>query len=429
MEASTKLKAAVDYYEQKLGKNFDRRPTSGMVGQRCLGFVEDSNGNFIRIVPEMKTEDDIGPGSYNPEKPRLSNKTVRISPNTKRMDYIMDNKLRIGPQSYVHNEKSTRYKHEMRAYDRNVKVEPFHSGNLGHESWLKDLENPPHIPKSRFPGKKFHEKRNSACFMNKTKREIFPATIDERGTKYKPYVKPEITDVADSVFKNQFRRTFDDPSTPVPAPNAYTLPETLGSGPKFDFSPAWKEPNLASDGKPFDPEPESPGPATYDLFSENMIMKKNIRKEPNPNSYYRVPKNGKSKKKDKRQRMVQSPAFASRVPRIQNLKVYDSPSPCSYNISDKHDDRIQIQIPNRRDRPQTSWARASLDDTPSPCQYDPKYYLPKMTDRGVLIKGNSERESFVPKQMDHRYAFHTPHSSLLKRTYNARVYYANVRNV
>ena len=71
MEASAKLKAAVDYYEQKLGKNFDRRPTSGMVGQRCLGFVEDSNGNFIRIVPEMKTEDDIGPGSYNPEKPPL----------------------------------------------------------------------------------------------------------------------------------------------------------------------------------------------------------------------------------------------------------------------------------------------------------------------------------------------------------------------
>mgnify|MGYP001106879964 CR=1 FL=1 len=87
MKNQEKLSKVIDYYERNLSNTNDSRPTTGMVGQRCLGFIPDSNGNLIRIIPEIKGEECLGPGSYNPEKPNTFKKSVKISSNSKRTDF------------------------------------------------------------------------------------------------------------------------------------------------------------------------------------------------------------------------------------------------------------------------------------------------------------------------------------------------------
>ena len=79
MKNSEKLSKVIDHYERHLANPNDTRPTTGMVGQRCLGFIPDSNGNLVRIVPEIKGEECLGPGSYNPEKPSTFKKSIKIS--------------------------------------------------------------------------------------------------------------------------------------------------------------------------------------------------------------------------------------------------------------------------------------------------------------------------------------------------------------
>ncbi|OHT08933.1 hypothetical protein TRFO_22351 [Tritrichomonas foetus] len=407
MRNSEKLTKAIDYYERNFQNRSDSRPTTGMVGQRCLGFIPDSQGNLIRVIPEIKGEESIGPGSYNPEKPRSKSRGVSISPNSKRTNFIHNDKLKIGPQSYVTAPKPTKYKHQIRIHDNSKDRHVFLSGNLEHQNWIQKSASPQ--PRCRFPATKFAYDQNqqakpSSVFISKQKREIFVSEPDTTEIKYIPYQRPNLQDAADNVFKQNLRRTFDDPSTPVPAPCAYTLPDTMGKGKAFDLSHSWdyvtypEEYDVNRPGKKIN----TPGPGAYEIDIKRKISKKN------------------------------SPAFANKIPRYKDFEYDDdNPSPASYNIVNiksfnENEDKIPLSLRGTSDRPQTSWNRTSLDDTPSPCDYNPGRSISTMgnKNKGVKIKGNSKK-AYIPKQEDHEFAFSTQHSSMIKRTYNAKYYHVN----
>ena len=82
MEKQNKLSNIIDYYEKRLEDSTDNRPTTGMIGQHCLGFVQDSNGKLIRIIPEIKGEEDVSMFDVKNtrEKPTFSIENAEIDP-------------------------------------------------------------------------------------------------------------------------------------------------------------------------------------------------------------------------------------------------------------------------------------------------------------------------------------------------------------
>lgn len=66
----------------------DQRPVSGMVGQKNLASLTDPWGKTIRFVPGERGPDDVTPVTYNPAKPDTFTKEIRISPNSRRFEFM-----------------------------------------------------------------------------------------------------------------------------------------------------------------------------------------------------------------------------------------------------------------------------------------------------------------------------------------------------
>lgn len=418
MKNQEKLSRVIDHFERHLSNRNDARPTTGMVGQRCLGFVQDSNGNLIRIIPEIKGEECVGPGSYNPEKPTSFKKSVKISSNSKRTNFIQNDNFKVGPQSYNNAyPTSKKYKHEMRTHDIGKPIEPFKAGNLEHKPWIKKSLSP--IPRNRFPTTVFKENKPSPFFASKQKREIFACEPDETELKYIPYDLPAPKDSPYFDFKNQVPRYYDDPNQ-NPSPCTYTLPDTFGKqSPAFDLSPSWVDINIKkvdkkSKNKKNDSENPNNGNNEGKQISDEEFFSTKLN-TPGPGYYETSEKKKVLKSK--------SPVFANKIPRYRDFEYDDDkPNSCTYNIDrgDKND-KIPMVFKRNTNRPMTSWDRNSLDNPPGPGKYDP--YDSKLN-RAIKIKEN-KKASYVQSQDDHQYAFSTPHSSLIKRTYNTRYYHVN----
>lgn len=391
MEKQNKLSNIIDYYEKRLEDSTDNRPTTGMVGQHCLGFVQDSKGKLIRIIPEIKGEEYIGPGSYNPEKPKNNRKAAKISSNSKRTNFIKKDTTKLGPQSYNCNlPKSTKYQHQLRNNDRSPHIEPFKSGNQEHKAWVGN--SPKNLPRRRFPATHFRENTPSSFFASKQKRELFPVPPDETEPKFVPYQRPTTEGCSSAVFKNQIPRTFDDPTTMSPAPCTYTLPETIGREPKtHDMSPSWVDINSKKDKEFFSSKINTPGPGYYDT-------------------------------EEKKKKRPMNPVFANKIPRYRAFEYDDSkPTPCTYEVTKQNDKKIPITLTTTGKTHELSWNRTTYDEIPGPGSYSPTSSNHK---KAVQIKGHSN-VSYLTPQEDHSYAFRTAHSSLIKRTYNSRYYHVN----
>lgn len=413
MKNHGKLSKVIDHYERHLSNPNDTRPTTGMVGQRCLGFIPDSNGNLIRIVPEIKGEECVGPGSYNPEKPSTFKKSVKISSNSKRTNFIQSKNYKVGPQSYNNTYLgSKKYPHEMRTHDIKKQVEPFKAGNLEHKPWIEKSSSP--MPRNRFPATKFKENPPSHFFASKQKREIFTCEPDNTELKYIPYDFPAPKDSPYFDFKNQVPRYSEDQNQ-NPSPCTYTLPDTFGQqSPAFDLSPSWIDINA----KQKDKKNKSKEMTNDTTTSKN----EQISDEEFFSSKLNTPGPGYYDTSEKKKSLPKSPAFANRIPRTKDFEYDDNPSSCTYNIDiNNKNDKIPMIFKKNPKRPLTSWDRNSVDDPPGPGKYDPYGHN---SNHSVKIKEN-KKASYVQSQDDHYYAFSTPHSSLIKRTFNTRYYHVN----
>lgn len=359
----------------------DSRPTTGMIGQRCMGYVPDANGNLVRLVPEMKGDDYLGPGTYSPEKPITFRKDIKISPNSKRTEWGTK-QFKTGPGDYVFQEKDTRITHKLPKKPKKEKVTPFLSCNLQHESWTPKS---PHISKNRFPQVHFDDKRLTSSFASRQKRELFhvPPPEDKKEPYYPPLHPKEFEGTA--VFLTNVPR-FPELVSTTPAPNQYKMPEVIGTAPVASLNPIFTE-------REPDPPPEpTPGPGFYDT-SEHP--------EPKP----------------------ANPVFAdkSRVKHALDV-LTDYPSPDTYSIEKVDlDERLPISIQRKHNRPETSWTRTPLEGNPNPGNYN--------ISNQARIKGGkitkSGRKIYNNKRDGSKLAFTTQHDGFIKRTYNSHYYHVN----
>lgn len=304
----------------------------------------------------------------------------------------------------------------MRTHDIVKQTEPLKSGNLEHKPWIQKSSSP--IPRNRFPATHFKEQNPSHFFASKQKREIFVCEPDNTELKYIPYELPAPKDSPYFDFKNQVPRYAEDPNQ-NPSPCTYTLPDTFGQqSPAFDLSPSWVDVNAKKKEKD-----NSKKSSKTNNNNDNKNDNSQISDEEFFSSKLNTPGPGYYDTSEKKKDLPKSPAFANRIPRYRDFEYDDSnPNSCTYNIDrgDKND-KIPMVFKKNIKRPLTSWDRNSVDDPPGPGKYDP---YSTNSNHSVKIK-EKKKASYVPSQDDHYYAFSTPHSSLIKRTFNTRYYHVN----
>lgn len=365
-------------------RSADSRPATGMVGQKCLGYVTDEYGTLIRIAPSEKDPDAIGPGTYNPEKPSTFRKNIKISSNNDRSTWSRLG-TKPGPASYHIQENSTKIPHRLDSRAKDREVEPFLSGNLAHTSWISKRTSP--IPKRRFPQVKFRKGHQSPAFASKQSRELFKMPNDEQPEPQPvPYKEPEVSDVSYSIFKREIPR-FAESSTPTPSPCHYSLPNDLFSGPAYSLEPIMAD------------------------FLRHEHWRKKDDVVPGP-GYYNT--------EEKKPKKPENPVFASKIPREVKREEW-VPPPGSYEVDIETDDKIAMSIKKRITRKDTDWTRTTVTDAPDPGNYEVK-------NRGKVkggVMNTSGNRNYWPKTEDHKLAFSTPHSSLIKRTYNSKYYHVN----
>jgi hypothetical protein len=189
-----------------------------------------------------------------------------------------------------------------------------------------------------------------------------------------------------SIFKRSiaFLPRFEDAATGTPAPDHYQQIKPLVAGPAHRLSPSFEADNY-------------------------------FRSKPLPGPGYYEPKRPKTRKQPK------SPVFASRMERMPDQRV-EAPPVGTYDVPAAIDVRIPtaIKAGGREDRPEVAWTHSGLAEAPKSTQYDVRM---EGKAKGGLI--TSSPRKIWPKQEDHKLAFATPHSSLIKRTYNSHYFHVN----
>jgi hypothetical protein len=374
-----------------------------MVGdRRCRGYYRDASGQLVRVVSAEKDESFVGPGCYDPQYASISRRGIRISPNSKRAG-VVPGRQSPGPASY-HSEHEPRKKIDH-VFERQPREAPsraaFASGNLEHESWLTAPSSP--VPRRRFPRVRFRGDGASPQFASREARELFrvaPPTVTTDA--YAPSDRvlrhdlrqrqaaeaAEHNKASYSIFKRSpaFLPRFEDADTGTPAPDQYQQIKPLVAGPAHRLSPSFE----ADPDDSFRPKPV-PGPGYY------QPKRQRTRKQPT------------------------SPVFATKIERLPE-QPSDAPPVGTYDVPVAVDVRIPIAIKAgaRDERPDTDWTHSGIADAPRSTQYDVR--TDKRVKGGLMTA--SPREIW-PKHEDHKLAFATPHSSLIKRTYNSHYYHVN----
>ncbi|EAY22909.1 hypothetical protein TVAG_076560 [Trichomonas vaginalis G3] len=361
---------------------YDKRPTTGHVGQKCIGFISDKNGNLIRLLPKEKDENMIGPGTYDPYKYESRTKRRTISRNSKRSSLILTDYM-VGPADHFVFETGINVGHKIAEKHEPV-IEAPKSGELAHESWTPKQAR---IPKNRFPQTKF-SRPQSAIFASKTKREIFEQTqtTPDPG-KYEANKVPKKRNVNDQtpIFKNRNER-FTDSTSFTPAPGTYPLPEVFGNGPRFSLNPL-------SEFKPKDNQIEiTPSPGQYEVEPVP---------QPQRPSMFRIP-----------YRSVLGENIKRRKPEKER-----SPGICKYNLVDPPlNDTRPVSIQSKREIYENSWIPENI--TPGPATYDLKHTYTRITPTIQSVPHKKELEP--DRYEDSNLAFSTLHGDFILKSKNKR---------
>ncbi|OHT05950.1 hypothetical protein TRFO_26165 [Tritrichomonas foetus] len=379
----------------------DLRPVTGNVGQKkCFGFYTDMYGNVIRLLPEERGEEYIGPGSYSPEKPSAPKKGTTISSNSKRTLWV-NNSFPVGPPDHHQEIQSKKIPHVIQKKVNPKQDITFLSGNLEHSTW----GTPPSrlLPKRRFPQFKFATETNSRPFASREVRNLFPANEDafSKPSEFKSSNQSTITvsDNESAVFRENTTR-FPDFYNTNPSPCHYN-PKIIDSAKSTSLSPTWGEVDV-------DPPPEMPGPGAYNTYQTSSMGNGAKSIVPPPRSKY-VPKE----------------LVPKRAPIVDREK-FAPPPPGSYDPKPLENTKIPTIIHNRDNMVQNDWAMTPelLTRTPKVGSYD---IAPKKRITGGVMSVMGHRNPLQDKldrEQDHSLQYSTPHSSLLKRTYNVKYYMA-----
>ena len=390
----------------------DNRPVSGMVGQKCICYYTDMYGKKIRIVPDERGEEFVGPGSYSPNDPSKPSKSLKISSNSKRSD-IINHSFPVGPTDHYQPLKSSKFPHKIQGTPVSaLKNSPFNgnstflSGNMEHSTWNAPSNSI--LPKRRFPQVHFIENRNSSSFASKEERVLFPTSINSI-SKDSELIMPKNTAIKvaqheSPVFSNSVNR-FPEVTSTTPSPCQYN-PSTLTQGRKTGLEPSWTISDL-------DPPEITPGPGAYDIATLSPTMEKMKKLQ----SIVPPPRN----------RVIPRNLLPKRNHTVSKSNP-EYPSPCSYDIHFE-DTKIPIMIRPKDKFKSNDWLATPelLTITPKVGSYDlssndlSSCCLNGRAKGGVMSVANRHTYD-IRNSEDHPYQYSTPHSSLLKKSYNARLY-------
>lgn len=360
----------------------DTRPTTGHVGQKCMGFIQDKNGNLIRLLPPEKDENMIGPGTYDPYKYEKRIKRRTISRNSKRSSLILTDYV-VGPADHFVFETGVNVGHKI-AERHEPTIEAPKSGELAHESWLPKAAP---LPKNRFPQTKFHRPQ-SASFASKTKREIFEQThITPDPGKYDTSKAPKKLHVNDQtpVLKNRTER-FTESTSFTPAPGTYPLPEAFGDGPKFSLNPLHDYTPPENHGE------VTPSPGQYAVEPVP---------QPHAPSMFRIP-----------YRSVLGENIKRRKPEKER-----SPGICKYNLVDPPlNETRPVSIQSKREEYNSSWISDTI--SPGPATYTLNHIDTRIT---PTIQSVPHKKKLTPdRYADSNLAFSTLHGDFIIKSKNKR---------
>lgn len=391
----------------------DFRPVSGMVGQKCLCFYTDMYGKTIRVIPEEHGEEFVGPGSYSPNDPSKTSKSLKISSNSKRTE-IINHSFPVGPTDHYQPLKMSKFPHKISGTPVSAlknslfSGNQFLSGNMEHSTWSTPYNC--NLPKRRFPQVHFKDNNNTPSFASNEARVLFPTSSDAISKDSESNVRKDTTinvSVHESpVFQDSVNR-FPDVSSATPSPCHYN-PSSLSQGRKTGLEPSWTIVDI-------DPPEITPGPGAYetDTLSPVMAKMKN-RQSLNPPRSRVIPRNLLPKRNH--------PIYKSSQ---------ESPSPCSYDVHFE-DTKIPILIRAKDKFKSNDWSATPelLTNTPKVGAYDLSANDISSCCINGRVKGGvmsivGHRPPFEgrnSKENNHQFEFSTQHSSLLKKSYNARLY-------
>jgi hypothetical protein len=362
----------------------DNRPVSGMVGQKTIAFLIDPWGKKIRFVRREAGPDDVGPANYDPEKPDTFTKDLKISPNSRRFEFMRP-PYPVGPGDHPTVPPAFSPTHRIQERPAETPVKGFVSGDLCHPEW-----GPQRIAlapiRRRFPSVNFAKEKCSSQFNSKVERNLFePSGIDQF------YDLPTTVGTGrpiSSIFATEIPR-FMEVASSTPGPDRYQIDSHIGSGRKTSLCDLWGPVDR-------DPPVNTPGPGYY-----SPTVKQRGKSVP-PRSRY-IPVELREKREPPKRPVVEWPA-----PGQYDAMVIES--------------RMKPRI-----RDKASPAVATLGETPAQIQpipgpgYDTR---PEWKGRGGVISGLGHRDPVAErlvKTSDHALAFRTLHSSLIQRSCNSKV--------
>jgi hypothetical protein len=369
-----------------------------MVGQNCTGYVPDANsGRLVRIAGPVLSEEILGPGLYDPLMPTAVH-AVKISRNVRVTDPANYN-IKPGPADYPGQPHSTRLIHNLLPGPPYPPDPTPISGNLVHPSWLprtpRDGPRPVHATtKYKLALKAPHTKFKPPPFLAAANRELWPPkmptpspTAHDPGhlpISNIPIHKEEQKPVASPAFAYQQGYEPEDRFAikgPFPPPcTAYDIPDTFGeSNTRLIFPPAdirHRPPEITPDGAQYAPP---------------IVNRPDTRH--------------------------QNTQFMTKRDRFEDLS-FKTPSPAEFTISrDITSGTHKMSVRGRAPCPPNEWDNIPQKETPGAGEYTT--LPPERTKAGYIsVIGHHPYDD----KEDRPLAFRTPHSTLVKKSFNAHYF-------
>lgn len=374
------LKAIMDRHRPpKKSDAIDVRPTSGMVGQACEGFVPDAGTErLFRVAVEASLPDDLGPGSYEQSMPTPL-RCATIHHHDRDMD-LANHSVKPGPCHYPRQPSSTRLAHDLTPSPPSPIADPPLGGSiLVHASWLPPPPAPP--PRAKHPEAKFKTSINTPNFADSTSRDLWQIkfrapspVVHAPQTAFGPPGGEE----SSIAFRSRIER-FDIPGPFTPPATAYTLPARFGDAPSALMH-----------------KPSSAEPRELPVLPDGAQYAAEVVRTP-----------------DTRHR---SPQFLTKDDRFADPS-FHSPGPAAYALArgitlNKQKGKIRTKPKNKVQE----WDNIPQRDSPAVGHYEMR---PLANARAGYISTIGHGQ-FAPKQPDRPLAFQTKHASLIRKSHNAR---------
>jgi hypothetical protein len=232
-------------------KKTDPRPVTGMIGQKCVGYMTNQYGELIALAAAERGPEFIGPGSYSPRLPNAFSRKSTISANSKRFEFMRP-AHRVGTADHTHRPSPSQINHRIRDFPP-APIIPFRSGDLTHPPWSYSVPSYKTIQR-RFPAHSFDPYQGTRVFRSVDARELYSRELHDTVDCF--YDIPPLNRPKTTLLPIDERPRLPSPESDTPSPDQYEIPSSIGSGRKTDLSETWGKCDT-------DPPPITPGPGKY----------------------------------------------------------------------------------------------------------------------------------------------------------------------